>query len=398
MKIGVISPQDWGLPVAGASSEVTVSGAALSPRQLEQRILSNVYEWLPRQFDNQVGAFYGFYRAPSQEFEPPQTANLIASWELMAAYDRYHDRDLLTKAVSATNWFYNHFVVTHPMSIGIGGVRDTAHREELWTKFTAEVVMSELGLYRRMGEETYLERALQGAGFLIQATRHNFAPKYDERAAQWHALGWQSFGRVIEAFLALEEVTGDGAWGERALQWGEFGLTLQAEDGSFYLIDDEYFNTDLVADELRALIFVHERTGDASYREAAVRFADWLLAWQREDGAWPLTIDRDGNVVVQTVGPGDVPNIATGLLRLHALTGQEKYWHAAAAAYRYSAGTQAVPGSDHPYLDDANVRWGFWSWDPYYDFTLSVDQSTHHVRGYMFLLDYLASQQSSGAG
>jgi uncharacterized protein YyaL (SSP411 family) len=398
MEIGVISPQDWGLPVADASSEVPVPTVGLSPRQLERRIRGNVYEWLPRQFDNQVGAFYGFYRAPSQEFEPPQTANLIASWELMAAYDRYHDRDLLTKAVSATNWFYNHFVVTHPMSIGIGGVRDTAHREELWVKYTAEVVMSNLGLYRRMGEQAYLHRALQSAGFLIQATRHDFSTKYDERRARWHTLGWQSFGRVIEAFLELEDATGDTSWGERALQWGEHGLALQAEDGSFYLIDDEYFNTDLAADELRALIFMRERTEDSSFMEAAVRFADWLLAWQREDGAWPLTIDRAGNVVVQTVGPGDVPNIAIGLLRLHALTGQDKYWQAAAEAYRYSASTQAVSGSEHPYLDDTNVRWGFWSWDPYYDATLSVDQSTHHVRGYMFLLDYLASYRSSRTG
>ncbi|MCK4450436.1 MAG: hypothetical protein KAX26_07580, partial [Anaerolineae bacterium] len=71
------------------------------------------------------------------------------------------------------------------------------------------------------------------------------------------------------------------------------------------------------------------------------------------------------------------------------LTKEEAYWQVAMRAFRYSLSTQAVPGSDHPYLDDPRVLWGFWSWDPYYDYTLSADQSTHHVRGMMFLLDYL---------
>ena len=48
---------------------------------------------------------------------------------------------------------------------------------------------------------------------------------------------------------------------------------------------------------------------------------------------------------------------------------------------------QLVPGSAHPYQDDDNARWGFWSWDPYYDYTQSADQSTHHARGMWFLID-----------
>jgi hypothetical protein len=165
---------------------------------------------------------------------------------------------------------------------------------------------------------------------------------------------------------------------------------LQASDGCFYLIDGEYYNTDIAADELRGFTFLYELTGDRAYLEAARRFADWHLAHQRADGAWPLTVDRDGNVVVPTVGPGDVPNIGIALLRLHAAVGGERYWSAALRCIHYSLTTQAVPGTEHPYLDDPRVQWGFWSWDPHYDYTMSGDQSTHHVRGLMFLLDYLA--------
>ena len=102
-----------------------------------------------------------------------------------------------------------------------------------------------------------------------------------------------------------------------------------------------------------------------------------------------MTLDRDGNVVVPTVGPGNVPNIAVALLRLHHVTDEARYLDAALLAFRYSLSMQVLPGSDQPYADDPNVQWGFWSWDPYYDYTLSGDQSTHHVRGAMFLLDYL---------
>jgi hypothetical protein len=395
MQIGVISPRDWGLPVADPTAQSLADAPAFStlgasPDELEQRIRANTYEWLPRQLDEEEGAFHGFYSAPRQHLDFPQTVNLIAPWQLLAAYDRYQDQQLLTMARRAADWFYERFVVTHPMSVVIGGVRDGLRSEELWTKFAAEVVICAVGLYRRTRENRHLDRARQSAGFLVQSARHGFSPKYNVETGKWQDWGWQSFGRVIDALLELEQVTEEAVWWEHALQWGELGLTLQASDGSFYLIDDDYFNTDLAADELRALVFLYERTGSDFYLEAACRFADWLLAWQREDGAWPLTVDRDSNVVVPTVGPGDVPNIAVALLRLHHATGDEAHLQAALLAFRYSLSTQVLPDGDEPYADDPLVRWGFWSWDPYYDYTLSGDQSTHHVRGMMFLLDYLA--------
>lgn len=391
MEIGVISPQDWGLSVAPATSQESIPGLDVSPAGLESRIRANTLRWLPRQFDDERGTFYGFYRAPDRHLEPPQTVNLIAPWQCLAAFDRYGEEQMLEMARRAAEWFYHHFVVSHPMSVVAGGVRIGENPHELWTKFSAEYVVTALGLYDRIGDEAWLERALQSGRYLIQAARHHHATKYDLNTGRWTGseFGWQSFGRAVEACLLLERATGDPAWRTQAEDWGQFGLSIQAADGCFYLIDGEYYNTDLAADELRGLTFLHERTGDQVYLEAARRFADWHLAHQREDGAWPLTVDCDGNVVVPTVGPGDVPNIGIALLRLHATTGDERYWSAALRCTRYSLTTQAVPGSEHPHLDDPRVRWGFWSWDPPYDYTMSGDQSTHHVRGMMFLLDYL---------
>jgi len=392
MAPGVISPQDWGLAVSKSNAE----GPALpvidaTPTELEARIVGNLRSWLPQYVEPDTGAFYGYYRAPDGCREPPQTANLIASWLSMAAHDRYGDGAFLTRAAAALDFYYQTFVVSHPMSVVAGGARDGVETALVWTKFSAEFVIGALGLHRRTSDTAWLARAEQSGRYLLQAARHGFAPTYDLATHQWSvpSTGWDSWGRATEAGLLLADATGDPAWQDLALRWGEHGLEIQAENGCFYLIDGEYYNTDLAADELRGLTFLYEATGEMRYLDAAVRFADWHVAHQRGDGAWVMTVDRDDNVVVPTVGPGDMTNIATALLRLFLVTRNRSYRDAALQAYAYALSRQVLPGSDAPYADDPAIVWGFWSWDPYYDYTQSPDQATHHVRGLMFLLDAL---------
>ena len=393
MNIGVISPQDWGLPVCRVSEGGAVFPAGISPADLERRIRLNLFDWLPRQWNHAAGAFYGFYRAEDGFREPPQTVNLIASWQLMAAFDRFGDESLLARAAQALDFYRRHFTFSHPMSVVAGGARDGAAPSEVWTKFTAEYVIGALGLASRQAGAIWLEQAEAGGRFLIQAARHGFAPRYRLDSGRWDScdFGWDSWGRVVEACLLLSQQTGERRWLELAQRWGEHGLTIQESDGGFYLIDSEYYNTDLAADELRGLAFLFELTGDQRYLQAAARFADWHLARQRSNGSWPLSIDRDGNVVVPTVGPGDMPNLTIALLRLHHLTGRQDYLAAAVRATDYSLSMQILPEHGGPYASDPAILGGFWSWDPAYDYSVSADQATHHVRGMMFLLDYLGS-------
>ena len=51
MKIGVISPQDWGLPVYQSSGSSAVFPAGCSPSELERRIRLDLFDWLPRSWD-----------------------------------------------------------------------------------------------------------------------------------------------------------------------------------------------------------------------------------------------------------------------------------------------------------------------------------------------------------
>jgi hypothetical protein len=394
MKIGVISPQDWGLPVYQAAASDKVFPGGISQAELERRIRLNLFDWLPRQWDSNAGAFYGFYRAQDGFREPPQTVNLIASWQLMAAFDRFGDESLLKQAAQALDFYRQHFTVSHPMSVVAGGARDGAAPSEVWTKYTAEYVIGALGLASRKAGEGWLEQAEAGGRFLLQAARHGFAPRYRLDTGRWDSLdfGWDSWGRVVEACLLLSQQIEESRWLDLAQRWGEHGLSTQSLDGGFYLIDSEYYNSDLAADELRGLAFLFELTDDRRYLRAAERFADWHLAHQKSNGSWPLTIDWDGNVVVPTVGPGDMPNLAIALLRLHHLTYREDLLAAALRAIEYSLSMQILPEQSGPYAGDPALLGGFWSWDPAYDYSVSADQATHHVRGMMFLLDYLGSK------
>lgn len=385
LSLGVISPRDWGLPVAEPVSSEAIEALGVSLQVVAERARLATVEWLPGQFDDETGAFFGHFRVPDGYREPPQTVNLIAPWQLIAAYDRYGDAGLLARAEQAAAWFYARHVVDHPMSVVAGGVRDGIATHEIWTKFSAEEIVTCLALHTRTGQVIWLERARQSGRYLIQARRHGFAPRFHLERGGWLALGWDSWGRAVEALLLLWQADQESSWLEEAVRWGDYALGIQAEDGAYYLIDGDYYNTDLAADELRALCFLHEATGREDFLRAARRFADWHLDRQRADGAWPLTIDRDGHVVMPTVGPGDIPNIAIALLRLFHVTQDDRYLESVYRAMRYSLSVQVVdadPGRD------PRARWGFWSWDPPYDYTQSPDQSTHHTRGMWFLIDY----------
>lgn len=386
-----VSPQSWGLERSSQTASPHLDAMGIPKAELEARARRNTYDWVLRQFDPEAGAFRGYYDPRTQKFAEPQTANLIAPFQLIAAFDRYEDEELLVRARRCADWLEENMVESHPMSLVLGGVRDNIKPTQLWTKYTADYVTLNLALYERQQTEDLLARAIHSSKFLMQSQNQGFAPKYDHAIERWMKRGWESFGRVIVAMIALQEFTDDEAWLDRAMLWAEHGVGLQAADGCFYLINNDYYSSDIAADEIRSLIRTHWRTDRSRFLNAAVRFADWHLDHQLPNGAWPLSVDRWGVTVGPYVGPGDIPNIAIALLLVHKATGDIKYLASAVEAMRYSMTQQCVPGCGERFADDPNIQWGFWSWDPRYDWTMSSDQSTHHVRGYWFFLDYFLS-------
>lgn len=390
-----LSPRTWDIPEPDDKGKAYASAVIGMPYdEIAARARHAVYDFVDRLYNEEAGALHHYYRADTGYLSQMDSGNFLMALNYVVAADRYDDAEALRKAASCYRWAYENCTETHPMFIWQGGVRDGVKSNELYVKYTGDAAWTCLALYRRTGDERYLFDMRQYHNFFKQARRAGFKYKYDTQTYTWFDVGycWQAFGYVVTIYLGLWELTGEETYLEHAVAWGEHALSLQADNGAFYLIDGQFWNSDLTAREIRGLTLLYEATGDARFLTAAQSYANWVIDHQRDDGAWPIGIDLDDEVCAPNVGPGDPPHIGISLLGLHQLTNDARYLDAAVKALRYSLAMQATEDGRYPlYLNDPHVRWGFWSWEPLYDTSLSGDQSIHHIRGMWFVPDYIAS-------
>ncbi|MBC8552105.1 MAG: glycoside hydrolase family 127 protein [Candidatus Brocadiales bacterium] len=105
----------------------------------------------------------------------------------------------------------------------------------------------------------------------------------------WEASYPETTGYIIPTFLRYFDITGETEYRDRAIIMGEWELSIQEKDGSFF---GGYLNSGvgkLVFDTgqiLFGLINIFELTGDEKYLSAAKRAGDWLIEIQDDDGAW----------------------------------------------------------------------------------------------------------------
>ncbi|MFV0395735.1 MAG: hypothetical protein ACK5LC_15330 [Coprobacillaceae bacterium] len=361
---------------------------------LSSRLKNCVYLFLDGLYDEEEKALHHYYRAHDQYTSEIDSGNFLMAINYLTMYDIDTNPENLKRAENCFKWAYENCTEIHPMFTWQGGVQDGFKNNELYVKYTGDAFWVANALYKRTGNEEYLFYIKQFHNFFKQARKNNFAYKFDKDSYQWTKTGfvWQSFGFPVTCYLELYEITKEKKYMEEAFTWLDEGLTYQKVDGGFYLIDGEFWNSDLTAPELRALVYGYTLTKDEKYLTAAKSFGDWLEKHQNSDGSWPIGIDLDGEVCAPNVGPGDMPNIAISLLLLHEATKEEKYLNTALKAFGYSLDLQAVEGAKYPnFLDDPKVKYGFWSWDPLLDNSLSGDQSVHHVRGIIYAMSYLTT-------
>lgn len=393
-----ITPREWGLKIPddkGMNSVKKVLG--ISYQEIQKRCKNAVYEFLDRLYDEKENALHHFYRADVKHFGEFDSGNFLMAINYIIMYDCYQDIKMIEKAENCFEWAYSKCTEIQPMFTWQGGVRDGFKSNELYLKYTGDAMWTCLALYERLKKEEYLFYAKQFHNFMKQARKAGFKYKYNTDLYQWSDTGfcWRAFGYPIIAYLEYYNVTGEEKYLEYAIAWGEHGLTLQERNGAFYLIDGEFWNSDLTATEIRGLVSLYKVTGMKKFLRSAILYADWVIKYQREDGAWPVGIDTDNEICAPNVGPGDVSNILISLVYLHDVTKERRYLESAIKATKYSLAMQAVEDGRYPlFLDDRNVKWGFWSWEPLYDYTLSGDQSVHHIRALMLIADYLGNLDS----
>lgn len=388
-----IYPDSWGIARPETESKKVRELLGESVKELENRVTKCVYSFLETLFDEKEQGLRHYYRADQKYYSELDSGNFLMAVNYLTMYDMYNDPKMLERAEACFMWAYRNSTEIHPMFTWQGGVRDGFKSNELYVKYTGDAFLTCVALYKRTRKEKYLFYIKQFHNFFKQAKKAGFKYKYDTNTYQWSDKGfvWRSFGFPVVSYIELYETTGEERYLKEAIEWGDHGLTLQAENGCFYLLDGEFWNSDLTAPEIRGLCFLYELTKEEKYLEAAKKYGDWLIKQQAPDGSWPIGIDSDDEVCAPNVGPGDMPNIAISFIRLHMDTKEEKYLEAALQAVRYSISLQALEGGKYPlYLDDKSVKWGFWSWDPLNDMTLSGDQTVHHVRGILFMAYYIA--------
>lgn len=389
----MINPKEWGYKAPSEKGSLKIEEIlGENFESIKNRIENCVYSFLDRLYDENEQALRHYYRADNKYTSELDSGNFLMAINYLVIYDMNGDENMLKKAENCFQWAYENVTEIHPMFTWQGGVRDGFKHNELYVKYTGDAFLTCNALYKRTKDEKYLFYIKQFHNFFKQAKKAGFMYKYDTNTYQWSQKGfvWRSFGFPVNSYLELYEITKDENYLNEAIEWGNHGLTLQEEDGGFYLIDGDFWNSDLTAPELRSLVYLYEITKDKKYLEAAEKFADWLLKYQREDGAWVIGIDEDGEVCAPNVGPGDTPNIGVSLLRLDQHVNHNRYFDASVKAMKYSLSMQAVENGKYPlYLEDERAKWGFWSWEPLMDYSLSGDQSVHHIRGLLFMSYYI---------
>lgn len=390
-----ITPEDWEIKKPNKEEKEKVfKYLGVKYEELEKRWKNAVYKFEVSHFDDKVGACHHFYLAKAKHFNGFDSGNFLIALNFLVMYDRYKDKEMLNKAEKCFLFAYENCTDIHPMHTWQGGVKCGEKPWELYVKYTGDAALTAIALYIRTKNTKYLFYLKQFHNFFKQAKHYGFKFKFNTNTYKWTDIGycWQSFGSPLVTYIEMSEITNEEKYLKYARAWADYGISLQTNNGCFYLLDNMFWNSDLTALELRGLVFLYEITREEKYLNSAIKFADWLIKHQRNDGAWPIGIDREGEICAPNTGPGDAPNIGISLIRLHKVTGEKKYLNSAIQTVKYSIKMQATEEGAYPYyLNDHRVHWGFWSWEPLFDYSLSGDQSIHHIRGMMFLSDYLTN-------
>jgi hypothetical protein len=160
--------------------------------------------------------------------------------------------------------------------------------------------------------------------------------------------GWMSSypettGYIVETFFDYARASGDESCRERALEMGEWLLSIQLPDGAFQAgpvdkpPEPSVFNSGQI---LLGLVRAQRETDGAAaerYLEAAVRCGDWLLSVQDGDGAWRRHAYRDIPHVYYT-------RVAWALAELYDVAGEERHRDGAVAQLQWALERQNENG------------------------------------------------------
>lgn len=125
-------------------------------------------------------------------------------------------------------------------------------------------------------------------------------------------------GYIIPTFFDLCDLTGDAKYKTAAIRMADWITEVQLEDGSVTSMD---FKTPYVFDtgqDISGWIRAYKETGDGKYRRAAEKAGRWLVSMARDDGSFPLTPYEHSTHTYHA-------RVSWFLLSLHELIGNDEF-------------------------------------------------------------------------
>ena len=163
------------------------------------------------------------------------------------------------------------------------------------------------------------------------------------RGAGWQPAYPETTGYIIKTFYNYGRRTGEAEYGERAEQMARWEVSVQMESGAVqgavigFPAAPAIFNTGQV---LFGWARAYEETRDESFRAAAVRAGDFMLAAQDPDGAWRRHGSRHARSGVNLYDTRS----AWGLARAGQATGEERFLAGARRNLEFALTRQTANG------------------------------------------------------
>lgn len=152
---------------------------------------------------------------------------------------------------------------------------------------------------------------------------------YDATKSQWAGAYPETTGYIIPTFLRYAEFSGQAEWRERAIRMAQWETDIQLPDGGVRAgtldakqVVPTIFNTGQV---LFGWLSAWQQTKDSRFRGSAVRAADWLVAAQDPDGAWRRFASPFASHALNTYNT----RVAFALAKAGDLLGEQRYLDAA---------------------------------------------------------------------
>ena len=196
---------------------------------------------------------------------------------------------------------------------------------------------------------------ISGSG--IQETNGGFYAWYDCEKERYSFLYPETTGYAIQLLVKLYRKTGDPQFLRKAIKAGNWLLNIQKSDGSFYCKyfieprSESYDRSFYVFDAgiiLSGLVDLFEITSNMKYLESSLKISNMILKLQNRSGSFKAGYDPKGRVMnnhhwSETEACHHL-KILLPLLKMHKITGDDRYVHSARRLLEWGVSLQEDSG------------------------------------------------------